>query len=100
MTNETLAKLVRAHQMGAQDALLFLQIAIAKSGKFSPEIQAEILTMGQSLVVLPTRLYSELIAENADPVVPKTDYLMGKRPGICSYCGHPENSTTCQRSHS
>jgi hypothetical protein len=29
----------------------------------------------------------------------KTDFLKGYRPGICSYCGHPENSGACQRGH-
>lgn len=61
MNEEKLAPLIRAHAIGVQDALLALQLVVSKSGKFSPEIQAEILTMGQNLVVLPTRVYRELI---------------------------------------
>lgn len=99
LTNDTLARCSRAHAMGVQDALLALQIAIAKSGRFSPEIQAEILMLGQSLVVLPTRVLKELSMEGMEKEAPKTDFLKGPRPGICSYCGHPENSTTCQRGH-
>lgn len=29
----------------------------------------------------------------------KTDFLKGRKLGICSYCGHPENSGACQRGH-
>lgn len=30
---------------------------------------------------------------------PKTDFLMGYKPSICTYCGFPENSRACQRGH-
>lgn len=30
---------------------------------------------------------------------PKTDFLKGYKPAICSYCGFPENSRACQQGH-
>lgn len=49
---------------------------------------------------LRDRIYAALAQHEASIITsPKTDFLRGARPGICSYCGHPENSTTCQRGH-
>lgn len=60
MDRDRLDLIMRAHRIGVEDALLALQIQVSKSGLFTVDQQAFLLTLGQNLLVLPTRAANEL----------------------------------------